>query len=378
MRFTADAKPPHLFSTPTSPCRIAKWALVQTFLKTHYSISGFKYMKKTLIVWALLATCGPSFAAAILRVTCEDEDAGAEIQINGKFRGECPTNIQVPEGTLKLRVIKPMSATYDYYFEQEIRLTDNTIKKVDVVIPKDRATMNARTKKKISLQIPRWQKKAMAGDLPAMLALVKNYSNSDATPDADKALQWARKAADAGSAEAMYALGDVYKKGKGVEPNEAQATQWYAKRFEVLRREAEAGNAISMRLLAGAYATGKGVATNPALEKVWESKSEAGFMKLADEGNLEAMEYLYVMYVFRDKNKSSMWESKLVNTTRAQSEAGNAAAMLRLARMYELGDGVEKNKERARAWLQKSAAAGNADAQEELEILAELKKAGFD
>ncbi|OGS75521.1 MAG: hypothetical protein A2Z94_00920 [Gallionellales bacterium GWA2_55_18] len=81
----------------------------------------------------------PPAATSGLRVTCEGDDVGAEVTVNGKFKGECPLDMQVPEGVLRLRVEKkyPM---YDRVFEQEIRMGDGVMKKVEAVLSR---TLNA-------------------------------------------------------------------------------------------------------------------------------------------------------------------------------------------------------------------------------------------
>jgi hypothetical protein len=74
-------------------------------------------------------------AGSMLRIACDGDNKGAEVQINGKFKGECPIDIQTSEGTYKLRVGKS-DASYDYIFEQDIRMGDGVIKKVEVVLSK--------------------------------------------------------------------------------------------------------------------------------------------------------------------------------------------------------------------------------------------------
>ena len=44
-----------------------------------------------------------------------------------------------------------------------------------------------------------------------------------------EAVQWFRKAADQGVAEAQYNLGIMYKDGNGVAQSDAKAAEWYRK-----------------------------------------------------------------------------------------------------------------------------------------------------
>lgn len=69
--------------------------------------------------------------SSMLRVGCEGNDIGAEVSINGKFKGECPLDIQVSEGNLHLRIVKKVDAAYERVFEQDIRIGDGTVKRVD-------------------------------------------------------------------------------------------------------------------------------------------------------------------------------------------------------------------------------------------------------
>jgi len=38
-----------------------------------------------------------------MRVTCNIDDVGAEVLVNGKFMGECPIDLQVGEGSRRSR-----------------------------------------------------------------------------------------------------------------------------------------------------------------------------------------------------------------------------------------------------------------------------------
>lgn len=48
-------------------------------------------------------------------------------------------------------------------------------------------------------------------------------------PDPGQAVAWFRKAANAGSPEAMCSLGWAYEDGNGVQPDHQQALIWYRK-----------------------------------------------------------------------------------------------------------------------------------------------------
>ena len=50
--------------------------------------------------------------------------------------------------------------------------------------------------------------------------------------DDENALKWYRRGAELGSDWAMYSLGEMYEKGKGVEQNKGKAVDWYRKAYE--------------------------------------------------------------------------------------------------------------------------------------------------
>ncbi|MCV2353303.1 SUMF1/EgtB/PvdO family nonheme iron enzyme [Paucibacter sp. B2R-40] len=81
---------------------------------------------------------------SMLRVGCEGADAGAEVSINGKFKGECPLDIQVEEGSLQLRLVKAVDATHERIFEQTVRIGDGVVKRVDARLGQAQLTQAGR------------------------------------------------------------------------------------------------------------------------------------------------------------------------------------------------------------------------------------------
>jgi TPR repeat protein len=73
----------------------------------------------------------------------------------------------------------------------------------------------------------------------------QGVDQSDAT-----AVEWYRKAADQGHAEAQYNLGVMYERGKGVGQSDPTAAQWYFK-------AAEQGHADAQKNLEQVHATEK-------------------------------------------------------------------------------------------------------------------------
>ncbi len=88
----------------------------------------------TLLVGAIVAFSDVYAAGSTLSVTCKDDGVGADVMVNGKFKGECPVDVLVQEGKLMLKVQKEVDASHARIFEQEIRMGDNVIKTVAVVL----------------------------------------------------------------------------------------------------------------------------------------------------------------------------------------------------------------------------------------------------
>ena len=94
-----------------------------------------------ILIAALLSVVSTLHAAdSGLRITCEGRDVGAEVWINGKFRGECPVDLKVPAGALKLLVRKQVDADREQVFQQDIRMGEDSIKKVEIQLPAPRLT----------------------------------------------------------------------------------------------------------------------------------------------------------------------------------------------------------------------------------------------
>ena len=80
----------------------------------------------------------------MLRIACEGNDVGAEVSVNGKFKGECPLDMQVGAGTLQLRLVKKVDNLRERMFEQEIRMGDGVVKKVEAQLGPAQFTVEGR------------------------------------------------------------------------------------------------------------------------------------------------------------------------------------------------------------------------------------------
>lgn len=107
---------------------------------------------------------------------------------------------------------------------------------------------------------------AEAGDVDAQNKLSHMYWYGEGTPsDYARALGWSRRAAEAGSAHAMYDIGVHYRNGLGgVTQNDAEAFAWFLK-------SAEAGDPQGAGNVALSYLLARGVEMDLAQYAHWRS-----------------------------------------------------------------------------------------------------------
>ena len=213
------------------------------------------------------------------------------------------------------------------------------------------------------------EKAATQGYLPAMVALgnMYSYGNGGVVRDHVKGMEWLNKAADMKSAEALFAIGDLYLRGIGVKRNYETTFAWYKRSamlgyseaiYKVgrmynlgvgttkdtdeaakwLRKAANMGHELAMVELAG----GKALQFNEEEKFAWR-------LKAAALGSTTAMCYLGDHYIFgwgtpRDNRKGVEWLEKA-------SERGNYVASEKLADLYE---NIVKVKSEAEKWRQKA------------------------
>jgi TPR repeat protein len=122
------------------------------------------------------------------------------------------------------------------------------------------------------------------------------YYGKGMTRDYHQALDWYRKAAAQGDAEAEYSVGYLYYHGDGVAQDYVEALRWY-------RKAADQDYAWAQDTLGVAYFQGNGVAQNYAEAVRW-------FRKAADQGDARGQYDLGLMYfdgkgVVQDRTEAS-------------------------------------------------------------------------
>lgn len=201
----------------------------------------------------------------------------------------------------------------------------------------------------------RMEKEAQLGDVLAQFRVGQAYVEGTAhvTPDARRAAQWFRRAADQGHMEAQCRLAAHYTDGLGVPHDPVEAAAWY-------RRAAEAGSAEAQCAMGSLCARGQGVAMDRRESLRWWGLA-------ADQGHVQACVNLGVSHYFgrgvpRDAELAFAYYSKAVD--RGQSDArGYADALCSVAHMLCDGIGVARDPVMGTRRYRRAAELGNASAQ---------------
>jgi TPR repeat protein len=324
-----------------------------------------------LSLFLLLAPSSGNAAGSMLRISCDGDDVGAEVMINGKFRGECPIDLQVPEGALKLLVRKKLAGGHERVFELEIRMGEGSVKKVEArlgaaKLDADEAERQAENLRRLgTMTLAGIQKEAEAGNTEAMMWMAFNYYNGSngALKSDEKAVTWFRKAAEAGNARGMYMLSSQLSEGKGVAIDINGADVW-------LRNAAEGGFESAMKELA----------SNADRSGNYEETLK-WYRRLAEQGNAEGLYWVGSFYhdgkggVPKNSEEAVAWWRKAADAGGTVGIPGlyGTYAMYKLGCSYENGEGVAASHEQAINWWRKAAEGERPNKQ----AVDELKKRGL-
>ena len=193
-----------------------------------------------------------------------------------------------------------------------------------------------------------WRKKsAKHGNADAQYDLALCYENGEGVEqNSEKAVEWYTKAAEQGHDKAQFNLAVCYGNGEGVEQNPEKAFEWYIE-------AAEQGCDNAQNRLALCYENGEGV------EKNYE-KAVEWYTKAAGQGYLFAQSRLAHYYetgkgVEQNHDKASEWYQEAFKGYQENAEQGSPYAQFQLGFCYADGEGVEKNMEKALEWYKKAA-----------------------
>lgn len=228
-----------------------------------------------------LAGCIPLFFSSLsygesaLRVACYDDNEGAKVFINDQLRGNCPIDLFVPGGDIKLKAVKNVDRDRARFFETSFYLPDDSAKSIEVLLSGPQITK--------------------AGE--------ERQRNERLAKEKSRAQETLTRARD-GDLEAMYQMVSYYREGYGVAKDSAKSIYWSNKytetkqqiRAKTLLAEAENGNLSSMEELVSVYKEGKGVAKDLEAAKRWADSVIEAWEAKAQSGDIEAMQKLSEIY----------------------------------------------------------------------------------
>lgn len=201
--------------------------------------------------------------------------------------------------------------------------------------------------------------KANAGDANAAFALGAMHERGNGVrQNAAEAVKWYRKAAEQGHAAAQFNLALILAKGRGVAANPVEAAKWY-------ERAAAQGDVQAATNLGILYAQGKGVKQDMAQAARW-------FKQAAEAGNPMAEYNLGLLYSDQmfsegkteaeDDKQAALWLSRA-------ADHGVVAAQNNLGVLYADGRGVEKDIVQAYKWFLLASQGGDADSAQSVKTL---------
>ena len=173
---------------------------------------------------------------------------------------------------------------------------------------------------------------ARRGNARCQVVVGTLYRSGRGVPrDPAEAARWYRKAAEQGSDAGQYELGLLHEAGLGVPLDPVAAVAWY-------RKAAAQGHARAQNKVGSAFENGTVGAANPVLAAEWYGKAADQNLPIA-EYNLGRL-YLSGRGVFKDKAKAQALLQKA-------ADAGEPNAMVYVAAMYEKGDGKARDRDQA-------------------------------
>lgn len=203
-----------------------------------------------------------------------------------------------------------------------------------------------------------WLKKsAFSGNAEAQDTICRLYyfapEYMDEMPKDSDTAQWFKRLAESGSPWAQNVLGEIYSAGWGVAKDDQAALRWWIE-------SAENGNLYGM--------VNVGNAKNRDAGKPFDyEEAIKWYRKAADAGFVEAQNILGFMYqdgrgVAKNDAEAAKWYQKA-------AEQGDSIAQINLGMMYQDGRGVAKDDAAAARWYRKAAEQGNLGAQLNLGVM---------
>jgi hypothetical protein len=177
----------------------------------------------------------------------------------------------------------------------------------------------------------------------AIMAAVDAYKAGDHK----KELELYQKAAQLGSAVAMFNCGTMYYKGEGTKADQAKALYW----FEQAAQQEDGSAQFDCGLM---YYKGEGTPADPAKALYW-------FEKAAGQGFKQAQLNCGMMYYEGEGTQPD--QAKALHWYKEAAQQGEVKAQLSCGNMYRKGEGTKVDKAKALYWYEQAAQQGDAKAQ---------------
>ena len=188
---------------------------------------------------------------------------------------------------------------------------------------------------------------AESGVAMAQNTVGRMYLQGQGVPkNPDKALILFRKAAKQGLPNAKNNLGVMYAAGNVVPQDYRQAVVWF-------REAADQGFALAMNNLADMYENGLGVKPDRIEADKWRKKSQG--TENATNSTPVVIETVGKKEYEKGLDFYYRWDfAGAAEWFQQAARKGHPEAQLKLATMYQHGQGVKKSEEQARYWFQKA------------------------
>ncbi len=95
---------------------------------------------RIIVAAAVCLATANVWSASMLRISCEGDSARAEVSINGQFKGECPMDVEVKAGDIRVRAVKNQNVEVERVFEDSFRLGDGVMKRVEIQLGRPQYT----------------------------------------------------------------------------------------------------------------------------------------------------------------------------------------------------------------------------------------------
>ena len=201
-----------------SPCLLLLWSTALALLWIVEPV-------KAQVANAPGANSNIAAGKAMLRVSCDAESLNSEVTINGVFSGDCPIDLAVSAGTIRLRVVKRVDANHERSFETEFRVVPDSIRRVDVILGGSK--LNAEGLRQEAEASRLAELKRLEAERARLLAEESRLREEQET------LARLEPEARAGNVAAMLELAQLIRAGRGASIPLAQADAWVSKATEL-------------------------------------------------------------------------------------------------------------------------------------------------